>query len=304
MSTNKFVQPAPPTVLIVHGSWHTPSHYHPLIHALTAKGFPTICPPHPSCSNELPLTASLVEDVANIRAIALDLISHGHSIIAIMHSYGGVVGTEALAGLSSHSRAAKGDTGGVTALIYMTSFLIPIGASLDTPFGNRPPPIVLEGEDGMRRMDDPWLRFYSTDVAPPPTDYVSDLSRLNPKAEEMGWLTKPMPEPPATSPRNPSIQPIPANRLMTMLTKQLSLATSTPIKAAAYLDEGMHVRYLVCERDMALPAAAQRGMIEEMRSSGVEIEEETCQGGHSPFLSVPGEVVGVVDRAWKATLSV
>lgn len=302
MSDLTSTQPTRPIVLISHGSWHTPAHYHPLIHALTANGFPTICPPHPSCSNELPLTASLADDVARIHATALDLASRGHSIIAIMHSYGGVVGTEALAGLGFHERAARQEPGGVIALIYMASFLIPVGASLDTPFGDRPPPIVLELEDGTRVMDDPWLRFYSTDVATPPTGYVPDPSKVDRKATEMGWLASPIPGPIATSSLNPATQSPPANRLMSMLTRQLSSATSTHIKAAAYRSPGMHVTYLVCERDMALPPAAQRGMIEQMRDAGVEITEEVCQGGHSPFLSVPDEVANVVDRVWKIAL--
>ncbi|KAH7402175.1 Alpha/beta hydrolase fold-1 [Phaeosphaeria sp. MPI-PUGE-AT-0046c] len=296
-------QPARPIVLISHGSWHTPAHYHPLIHALTANGFPTICPPHPSCSNEVPLTASLADDIASIRTTALDLISRGHTIICIMHSYGGLVGTEGLAGLGFHERAARHESGGVIALIYMASFMVPVGASLDTPLGDRPPPIVLELENGTRVMDDPWLRLYSTDMATPPTGYTPDPSKLDPKAAEMGWLTSPMPGPPATSSLNAAIKYPSADTLMSMLTRQLSSATSTPIKGAAYASPGMHVTYLVCERDMALPPAAQRGMIGQMRDAGVEITEEVCQGGHSPFLSVPGEVAAVVEKVWKRAIN-
>lgn len=296
MTSEAARQQSRPTILIVHGSWHTPAHYHLLIQSLTAHGFPTICPPLPSCSNEIALTASLPEDIATIRATALDLLSHGHSIIAIMHSYGGVVGTEALADLSFHCRAASSKAGGVIALIYMASFMLSVGESLDTAFGG-PPPMVRDLEDGTRAIDDAWLRLYSTDLATPPSNYAPE--KLNPKAEEMGWLTSPMPGPPATSSLNPSIPQPSANGMMSMLTKQLSSATNTPIKAAAYRDQGIQVTYLVCERDMALPSAAQRGMIEQMRSSGVGVEEEVCHGGHSPFLSVPGEVVGVVERVWK-----
>ena len=33
-----------------------------------------------------------------------------------------------------------------------------------------------------------------------------------------------------------------------------------------------------------------------MREAGVQIAEEVCEGGHSPFLSVPGEVAAIVGR--------
>ena len=50
-----------------------------------------------------------------------------------MHSYGGVVGSNALERLSWQERNEKGQKGGVIAIVYMAAFLLPLGRS-DTIF--------------------------------------------------------------------------------------------------------------------------------------------------------------------------
>ena len=50
-----------------------------------------------------------------------------------MHSYGGVVGSNALERLSWQERNEKGQKGGVVAIVYLAAFLLPLGTS-DTIF--------------------------------------------------------------------------------------------------------------------------------------------------------------------------
>jgi pimeloyl-ACP methyl ester carboxylesterase len=281
-----------PIILLIHGAWHTPSHYHHLIHALTAASLPTICPPLPSCSNSIPLTATLPDDIDMVRATVIDLAERGHPIIALMHSYGGAVGTQALTGLGWNERMKRQQSGGVVALIYMASVFAAFGAQL--------PPVFRALEDGTYSMDDLWLRLYSTDVSPPPKNYTFDFSALNPIAAEKGWPSAPFPGPPATSSLNPPLPAPSADNIMAALTRHIRVPETTFNAAPAYTSPGMHVTYLICERDMALPAdTVQRGAIAQLRAAGVEVVEEVCQGGHSPFLSVPGEVAAVVGRVWK-----
>ncbi|CAN8104341.1 unnamed protein product [Discula destructiva] len=47
------------------------------------------------------------------------------------------------------------------------------------------------------------------------------------------------------------------------------------------------VTYIVCEEDMAIPAAVQDMMIGRVRKHGVEVQDFRIKGGHSPFLSMP-----------------
>ena len=57
------------------------------------------------------------------------------------------------------------------------------------------------------------------------------------------------------------------------------------------------VFYVFCERDEAITLEAQRGMVERVRGQGVVVREEVLGSSHSPFLSVPGKVVRLVEKA-------
>lgn len=59
---------------------------------------------------------TLDDDVHQIRKLALQDLDAGRDIVALMHSYGGVVGSNALAGLGAADREKGGH---VKALIYM-----------------------------------------------------------------------------------------------------------------------------------------------------------------------------------------
>lgn len=47
-----------------------------------------------------------------------------------MHSYGGIPGTESVAGFARKDLAARGKKGGVVSLIYQSAFIVPAGASV------------------------------------------------------------------------------------------------------------------------------------------------------------------------------
>ena len=129
-----------PIVLIVHGAWHQPSHYGPFMDLLKTHGFDSVCPPQPSFNT---LKTTMLEDAAAIRSEATKLVEAGKDVIVLMHSYGGIVGTEAIQeDLSKESRRAKELPGGVTGLLYMCAPPLPVGASLGTPFGGQLPPFI------------------------------------------------------------------------------------------------------------------------------------------------------------------
>lgn len=69
--------------------------------------------------------------------------------------------------------------------------------------------------------------------------------------------------------------------------------STTPITQAAYMYHP--VTYLFCENDRALPIEVQKGMVDKIRGLGVNIETETCEASHSPFLSMPERVLQVVE---------
>jgi hypothetical protein len=78
------------------------------------------------------------------------------------------------------------------------------------------------------------------------------------------------------------------------LLKTPRITKYTAISHAAYLYHP--VTYLYCENDQALPYPVQKRMVEKIGRLGVEIEEETCKAGHSPYLSMPETVLDIVER--------
>lgn len=132
-----------PTVLFVHGAWHSPKHFQPARDAFESAGYPTECPCQPTFDARAG-TATLYDDAKCIRFLLNELVEkQGKDVICVLHSYGGVVGTEAIdASLGKKNRQDNGLSGGVLGLLYMAAFVLPLGSSLSTAFGGSLPPFI------------------------------------------------------------------------------------------------------------------------------------------------------------------
>ena len=255
-----------PAVVFVHGSWHNPNHFGPVRKVFESNGFQTECPEQPSASS-LTLTDPLTDDAKTIHDSIADLINGGKDVIVVMHSYGGVIGTQAVtADLSKTSRQAKGLEGGIIHLVYVAAFIVSEGNSLGSALGGALPPYIKtkvsfpcpasreEGvllmslqDDGTCMMLDPALRFFN------------DLS----KEEQDKWVSE----------------------LRPVLTK----TQFSPISNAGY--KHYPVTYLYCDNDQALPPQVQKMMVE---TNGPHFKTESCYSSHSPFLSQPERVLQLV----------
>lgn len=78
---------------------------------------------------------------------------------------------------------------------------------------------------------------------------------------------------------------------LSQLKPHCASAQLTPLTRAAY--RYIPTWYLLCENDQALPLEVQKMMIKE---TGVEIRTESCSAGHSPYLSQPEVVVGLLNK--------
>lgn len=114
MSTTK------PTILVLHGAWHSPPHYERLVTLLNKAGCPTICPTQPTFDAKPP-TKILHDDAEFVQAILKKLIEEENKeVVLVLHSYSGIVGSQAVTEeLSRVAREKKGLTGGVIRLLYM-----------------------------------------------------------------------------------------------------------------------------------------------------------------------------------------
>lgn len=149
---------AKPVILLVTGAWHTPEHYSLLTSQLRHLGYTVECPLLKTNNNAEPPNASLDDDIEQTRIIANHYLEDGHDIVALMHSYGGIVGSTAFSGLSSKHREGKAC---VKALIYMCAFIPLEGESLAGIFGGALPPWLQPNDRGTIDIEEPGRRFYS-----------------------------------------------------------------------------------------------------------------------------------------------
>ena len=119
-----------PSIVLIHGAWHTPFVYKKFIEALRKVGIEVHCPLLPTSNGSRPPQASFVDDVAAARTVTQSLVDASKQVLVIMHSYGGAVGSNALQDLSISHRARSNLPGGVTQLIYMCAYILPNGGSL------------------------------------------------------------------------------------------------------------------------------------------------------------------------------
>ncbi|RDH30325.1 Alpha/beta hydrolase fold-1 [Aspergillus welwitschiae] len=118
-----------PSVVLIQGSFQTPLVYAKLTTGLRDLGYPVIHPSLPSCTNveadDFP-TRTMEDDARTITETLQQLIEkEGKSVVVVMHSYGGIVGSTAIPQFLAYtSRQAEGKKGG--------------GASVMGTFGESP----------------------------------------------------------------------------------------------------------------------------------------------------------------------
>lgn len=127
-------------VVIVQGSFQTPLVYKRLADGLEARGFSTSHPEYPSCSNiedpEFP-SKTLSDDTESVRQTVKHLVEdEKKKVFIVMHSYGGLVGSNSIGEEWSIShRKAAGLAGGVIHLFYIAAFVLDKQQSVLGVFG-------------------------------------------------------------------------------------------------------------------------------------------------------------------------
>ncbi|KAL1987390.1 hypothetical protein VTN96DRAFT_4106 [Rasamsonia emersonii] len=248
-----------PTIVLVHGAWHTPQNYQSYIDALKAKGFTVHCPQLPSCSGASPSKASLPEDVACVRDVVTRLADAGERVLMLMHSYGGAVGTDAVEGLAFSERKAAGLPGGVVHLLYLCAYILPPGS---TVFG------VFE-EAGVAHL---WPEFVDNaeDGSTFPRDPV--LLLLN------GIDDKEV-----------------VDRALSHLVRAPMSIFTTATKGSAW--RIVPATYIHTQQDYAVGRPYQDLMLEKVRKEGVTLRTEEYDANHSIFITKQEEMVQAALKA-------
>lgn len=178
-------------------------------------------------------------------------------MILLFYSYGGAAGTEAARGLSTSERAAQGLGGGVVRLVYMCAFMLQVGESVLGESMPRPVPEPVEVNEA------DGTTFLQED----PVDLLYADVQPDSLAQEM------------------------KDRLV----RQNGKAQMDQITWPAW--SMIPTTYLRTEEDRILFPDWQDRQIGKVRGAGTEIIAESFKASHSPFLSMPGEIVAAIVRA-------
>lgn len=128
--------------------WHPASCFDDLAATFREKGYPFISQDAPGILSEDPINSTVDMDAESLRQnTLLPLLASGKTVILLMHSYGGIYGSAAVAGLSVRERNKMGQKGGVAGLVYVTAVTPVVGKSLLDMMGltpqSLPPHVVL-----------------------------------------------------------------------------------------------------------------------------------------------------------------
>lgn len=242
-----------PTIVLVHGAWHTPPNYQTYIDALQKEGFKVHCPRLPSCSGISPPTATLSDDVTCIRQTVQSLVETGERVLMVMHSYGGAVATSALDGLSLAERKAAGQPGGVIHLLYLCAYILDSGSTCwgvlqDAKMAHLWDQFIDTQADGMSFPKDPNLLFFS-------------------RLAEQNTVDKALPH----------------------LVRFPDVCLHTPTTGAAWKD--IPTTYISTVADYSVPKIYQDVMLEKVKKAGVEVKVKTYEASHSLFITMEKEMV-------------
>jgi rhodanese-related sulfurtransferase len=134
-----------PTLVFLAGAFAEPSCFDALTSELQRAGYPTVYATVLSLNPSNPQDVSTSQDAEHVRnKFLLPLLDEGKDIVVIVHSYGGVVGGAAAAGLSKIERLTQGKSSGIVGLLYIVGNIVGDGESLLQAVGGAYPPFIIE----------------------------------------------------------------------------------------------------------------------------------------------------------------
>ena len=169
-----------PTLVLVHGAYHSTKHFSPLITSLESYGYKCVPVPLPSTQSPNLPPATLADDTAAIRNAVIAELDHGDDVVVVAHSYGGCPANNALKGLDTVSRTAAGASASVLVIAFLCAVPQPAGVVLAK---------LMDPKHGIHDRRDEHFCWVKSDPGPHHYFY-NDL----PEAEAKQWseLLRPM----------------------------------------------------------------------------------------------------------------
>ena len=122
-----------PTIVMVPGSFSSPQFYDTFVSHLSGHNYEVQVVSLPSVGGQI--ATNMTDDATAIQAVTTKLADEGKDIVVVMHSYGGIPGTESAYGIRRKEREASGKKGGIVALVYAAALLVKPGMSLGSTMG-------------------------------------------------------------------------------------------------------------------------------------------------------------------------
>ncbi|KAF3406283.1 hypothetical protein DPV78_001719 [Talaromyces pinophilus] len=274
------------TVVICHGSYHTPIPYKPFITALHKQGIEAYCPQLPTSdlqklnvgtspdgfpdfSSPPPATGyPQPSDDAVVINKLLDrlILQEGKKVILLGHSSGGFVATYvARQKYQRKVRQANNLEGGIIGIFYATAFLIPKGQSVHSFF---------QPKGGSEGIVPPYCRFHG-----------NGFESIASTVDAAKYFFNGLPEDKAKY--------------------YESTMTAGPILITV-LDHDPYIEvpcaFLICENDLALPFAYQEMMVAmQAKREETKFTVYKCDAGHSPHLTWTDGLVGRIQE-WAGSI--
>lgn len=104
-----------PVILLVHGAFHQPHHYEPVLGALRDKGFTVVAPILPTTG--IVPDFDFEDDVEAINKLLVPLLDAGKEVVIVAHCFGTLPASHCVEGESVAERKECGMAGGIKAYI-------------------------------------------------------------------------------------------------------------------------------------------------------------------------------------------
>lgn len=175
-----------------------------------------------------------------------------------VHSYGGQVGTNALYGLGTEARSAKGLKGGVSHLVYMTAYAAPEGSA----------------------MMDKVKAFGHMDLVPLAFDFAEDGSCLS--RDFRGLVV------------GPGRGDADTEAYVRTFVRWNGRCMYQPLERCAWRE--IPVVYVYTTADMTVPLDYQKSFVEAIEETGLKVQTFELATGHCPNFTATKGVVDVINK--------
>jgi pimeloyl-ACP methyl ester carboxylesterase len=131
-----------PTLIFVHGAWHTPESWAKVIPLMEAEDYKCLACRLPSVNSNP--HKRIEDDIKAVREAIESEISQSNDVVLVVHSYGGAVGSSALKGLTppkeQGTTSSKSSSGRILGMVMLASFFVPTGLTFLGGLGGECPP--------------------------------------------------------------------------------------------------------------------------------------------------------------------